>query len=143
MPFDSVLDAIRDIGKGKLVIVADDEDRENEGDLVCAAEKITPALINFMTRYGRGLICASMTPERADDLGLPLMTDRNTDPQETAFTVSVDGPSPLWRYDRHLRSRPRQDGWKCLPIRRRSQTTCAGPGMSFPSVRAREVCCGA
>ena len=90
MPFDSVRDAIRDIAAGRLVIVADDEDRENEGDLVCAAEKITPDLINFMTKFGRGLICVSMTAERADALELPLMTSRNTDPQGTAFTISVD-----------------------------------------------------
>ena len=90
MPFDSVRSAIRDIAAGKLVIVADDEDRENEGDLVCAADRITPDLVNFMTKFGRGLICVSLTPERADALELPLMTDRNTDPQGTAFTVSVD-----------------------------------------------------
>ena len=90
MPFDSVRSAIRDIAAGKLVIVADDEDRENEGDLVCAADRITPDLVNFMTKFGRGLICVSLTAERADALELPLMTDRNTDPQGTAFTVSVD-----------------------------------------------------
>ncbi len=90
MPFDSVRSAIRDVAAGKLVIVADDEDRENEGDLVCAADRITPGLVNFMTKFGRGLICVSLTPERADALELPLMTDRNTDPQGTAFTVSVD-----------------------------------------------------
>ena len=90
MPFDSVAGAIRNIAAGRLVIVADDEDRENEGDLVCAAEKITPELVNFMTKFGRGLICVSMTAERADALELPLMTERNTDPQSTAFTVSVD-----------------------------------------------------
>ncbi len=90
MPLDSLPDAIRDIAEGKLVIVADDEDRENEGDLVCAADRITPELINFMTKFGRGLICVALTPERADALELPLMTARNTDPQGTAFTVSVD-----------------------------------------------------
>jgi len=90
MGFDSVPEAIRDIARGRLVIVADDEDRENEGDLVCAADRITPDLINFMTKFGRGLICVSLTPERADALELPLMTGRNTDPQGTAFTVSVD-----------------------------------------------------
>ena len=90
MPLDSVPAAIRDIAAGRLVIVADDEDRENEGDLVCAAEKITPELVNFMTKFGRGLICVSMTAERADALELPLMTQRGTDPQGTAFTVSVD-----------------------------------------------------
>ena len=90
MPFDSVRSAIRDIAAGRLVIVADDEDRENEGDLVCAADRITADLVNFMTKFGRGLICVSLTPERADALELPLMTGRNTDPHETAFTVSVD-----------------------------------------------------
>jgi 3,4-dihydroxy 2-butanone 4-phosphate synthase/GTP cyclohydrolase II len=73
-----------------MVIVADDEDRENEGDLVCAASEITPDNINFMAKYGRGLICVALTNQRADELGLPLMTDNNTDPQRTAFTVSVD-----------------------------------------------------
>jgi 3,4-dihydroxy 2-butanone 4-phosphate synthase / GTP cyclohydrolase II len=90
MPFDTVEDAIQDIRDGKIVIVADDEDRENEGDFVCAASTITPELVNFMTVHGRGLICATLTPERADALDLPPMTDRNTDPRGTAFTVSVD-----------------------------------------------------
>ena len=90
MPFDSVRSAVRDIAVGRLVIVADDEDRENEGDLVCAADRITPDLINFMTKFGRGLICVALTPERADGLELPLMTERNTDPEGTAFTISVD-----------------------------------------------------
>jgi len=90
MTFDRVQDAIEDIRQGKMVIVADDEDRENEGDLVCAASEITPENINFMAKHGRGLICVALTNERADELGLPLMTDNNTDPQRTAFTVSVD-----------------------------------------------------
>jgi 3,4-dihydroxy 2-butanone 4-phosphate synthase / GTP cyclohydrolase II len=90
MPFDRVEDAIEDIRNGRMVIVADDEDRENEGDLVCAADGITPETVNFMTKHGRGLICVSLTPERADALDLPPMTDRNTDPHDTAFTISVD-----------------------------------------------------
>jgi len=90
MPFDRIEDAIEDIRLGKMVIVADDEDRENEGDLVCAASAITPEIVNFMAQHGRGLICVTLTPERADALDLPLMTDRNTDPNLTAFTVSVD-----------------------------------------------------
>jgi 3,4-dihydroxy 2-butanone 4-phosphate synthase/GTP cyclohydrolase II len=90
MPFDRVQDAIEDIRRGRVVIVADDEDRENEGDLVCAAEAVTPEIINFMTLHGRGLICVALTEERADELELPLMTEANTDPQGTAFTVSVD-----------------------------------------------------
>ena len=90
LSFDRVEDAIEDVRRGKLVIVADDEDRENEGDLVCAAEAVTPEMINFMTKHGRGLICVALTEERADELELPLMTEANTDPQGTAFTVSVD-----------------------------------------------------
>jgi 3,4-dihydroxy 2-butanone 4-phosphate synthase / GTP cyclohydrolase II len=91
MPFDTVDAALEDIRQGKMIIVADDEDRENEGDLVCAASLISAENVNFMTQFGRGLICAALTPERADELGLPPMTDDNTDPQGTAFTVSVDG----------------------------------------------------
>ncbi len=91
MPFDRVEDAIEDIRQGRMVIVADDEDRENEGDLVLAAAAVTPDHINFMTRFGRGLICVPLTEERADELELPPQTETNTDPQGTAFTVTVDG----------------------------------------------------
>jgi len=90
MAFDRVEDAINDIREGRLVIVADDEDRENEGDLVCAASMITPELVNFMATHGRGLICATLTEERADALDLIPMTKRNTEVMGTAFTVSVD-----------------------------------------------------
>jgi 3,4-dihydroxy 2-butanone 4-phosphate synthase/GTP cyclohydrolase II len=90
MPFASVEDAIEDIRQGRMVIVADDEDRENEGDLVCAASTVTAEHVNFMAKYGRGLICVALTPERADELSLPLMTEYSTDPQRTAFTISVD-----------------------------------------------------
>jgi len=90
MKFDRVEDAIEAIRRGEMVIVADDEDRENEGDLVMAAAAVTPDHINFMTKHGRGLICVALRPERAEELDLPLMTEKNTDPQGTAFTVSVD-----------------------------------------------------
>jgi len=90
MPFDRVEDAIQDIRDGKMVIVADDVDRENEGDLVCAAEKITPEIVNFMATHGRGLICVALSPERADALDLRPMTEQNTEALGTAFTVSVD-----------------------------------------------------
>ncbi|MDX1493052.1 MAG: 3,4-dihydroxy-2-butanone-4-phosphate synthase [Longimicrobiales bacterium] len=90
MTFDKVEDAIEDIRQGRMIIVADDEDRENEGDLVMAASAVTADHVNFMAKHGRGLICVTLTPDRADALDLPLMTDRNTDPQGTAFTVSVD-----------------------------------------------------
>jgi 3,4-dihydroxy 2-butanone 4-phosphate synthase/GTP cyclohydrolase II len=82
--------AIQDIKEGKLVIVVDDEDRENEGDFVTAARNITPEVINFMTKYGRGLICAALPEERCEELSLDLMVNNNTALHETAFTVSVD-----------------------------------------------------
>lgn len=87
---DSIESAIEDIKQGKLVIVVDDEDRENEGDFVTAAENITPELVNFMSKHGRGLICAPLIEERCDELGLELMVNNNTALHETAFTVSVD-----------------------------------------------------
>ncbi len=90
MPFGMIEQAIADIRAGKLVIVADDEARENEGDLVGAAEKVSPAMINFMATHGRGLICLPLLPERCQALGLPQMAEHNTEAHETAFTVSVD-----------------------------------------------------
>ncbi|HXX74066.1 MAG TPA: bifunctional 3,4-dihydroxy-2-butanone-4-phosphate synthase/GTP cyclohydrolase II [Nitrospiraceae bacterium] len=89
-PFNSIEDAIRDIKKGKFVILVDDEDRENEGDLVIAAEKVTPPSINFMAKYARGLICLALTPERVDELHLPQQAVENTATFGTAFTVSID-----------------------------------------------------
>jgi 3,4-dihydroxy 2-butanone 4-phosphate synthase/GTP cyclohydrolase II len=88
--FGTIEQAIDDLRNGKIVIVADDEDRENEGDLVCAAELVTPETINFMTLHGRGLICLALTGERCDQLGLPQMAERNTEELSTAFTVSID-----------------------------------------------------
>lgn len=88
--FDSIEAAIKDIQAGKLVIVVDDEDRENEGDFIVAARHVTPEVINFMTKQGRGLICATLPEERCDELGLELMVNNNTALHETAFTVSVD-----------------------------------------------------
>jgi 3,4-dihydroxy 2-butanone 4-phosphate synthase/GTP cyclohydrolase II len=88
--FDTIESALEDIKRGKLVVVADDEDRENEGDFVTAAGNITPEVINFMSKYGRGLICAALPEERCNELGLELMVNNNTALHETAFTVSVD-----------------------------------------------------
>lgn len=87
---NDIQSAIEDIRKGKIVIVVDDEDRENEGDFVAAASKVTPEIINFMTKEGRGLICAPMIESRCKELGLELMVTDNTDPLKTQFTVSVD-----------------------------------------------------
>ena len=83
-------EALEDIRQGKMVILVDDEDRENEGDLTMAAEKVTPEAINFMAKYGRGLICLSLTEERLNELRLPMMVSENTSRFQTAFTVSVD-----------------------------------------------------
>ena len=88
--FGTVEQALRDIAAGKLVIVADDDDRENEGDLICAAELVTPEIVNFMIRKAGGLICLALTGERADHLDLPQMSEFNTEEQRTAFTVSID-----------------------------------------------------
>ncbi len=88
--FSSVPEAVEAIRRGEMVIVADDEDRENEGDFVCAAEKVTPELINFMATHGRGLICLSLSPELCEQLQLFQMVSQNGDPMGTAFTVSVD-----------------------------------------------------
>ncbi|MCX7696109.1 MAG: bifunctional 3,4-dihydroxy-2-butanone-4-phosphate synthase/GTP cyclohydrolase II [Bacteroidales bacterium] len=87
---DTIESALEDLRAGKIIIVVDDEDRENEGDFVAAAEKITPDIVNFMAKYGRGLICAPLTEERAEELKLDLMVKENTSLHETPFTVSVD-----------------------------------------------------
>ncbi|SNR15495.1 3,4-dihydroxy-2-butanone-4-phosphate synthase [Tenacibaculum jejuense] len=87
---NTIQEAINDIRQGKVIIVVDDEDRENEGDFVAAAEKVTPEMINFMATHGRGLICTPLTENRCKELELGMMVNNNTDPMETAFTVSVD-----------------------------------------------------
>jgi 3,4-dihydroxy 2-butanone 4-phosphate synthase / GTP cyclohydrolase II len=87
---DNIKDAIEDIKNGKIIIVVDDEDRENEGDFICAAEKITPEMVNFMIKEGRGLMCAPLSNERCQELGLEMMVGNNTSSHTTPFTVSVD-----------------------------------------------------
>src|SRR5262249_57650420 len=88
--FDSIEDAVADIRQGKLVVVADDADRENEGDLIMAADMVSPEAIAFMVRHTSGVICMPVTGPRLDELRLPLMVTAGNDPQRTAFTVSVD-----------------------------------------------------
>ena len=88
--FDSIEEAINRIKNGEVIIVVDDESRENEGDFICAAEKVTPEIINFMSKEGRGLICCSLEESRCENLGLDLMVGKNTDNYNTSFTVSVD-----------------------------------------------------
>ncbi|MDD2497751.1 MAG: 3,4-dihydroxy-2-butanone-4-phosphate synthase, partial [Desulfitobacteriaceae bacterium] len=92
MGFNTIQEALWDIKAGKMVVAVDDEDRENEGDLIMAAEKVTPEAINFMVTYARGLVCVPLTAKRIDELKLSLMVEHNTDNHETGFTVSVDGP---------------------------------------------------
>src|SRR6187431_970994 len=91
MPLSTIEEAVDDIRDGKMIIIVDDEDRENEGDLVCAAEKVTPEIINFMARHARGLICLPLTEERCDELHLTTQVADNTSFLGTAFTVSIDG----------------------------------------------------
>ncbi len=93
MKFNSIEEAVEEIKQGKMIIVVDDEDRENEGDLLMAAEKVTPESINFMASYGKGMICVPLTEERARKLELNLMVERNTENMKTAFTVTVDHKS--------------------------------------------------
>ena len=88
--FSTIEDALVDIGQGKMIVIVDDEDRENEGDLMIAAEKVTPEIINFMAKFGRGLICLTLTESRTRDLGLNMMVDDNQSTFETPFTVSID-----------------------------------------------------
>jgi 3,4-dihydroxy 2-butanone 4-phosphate synthase / GTP cyclohydrolase II len=90
VPIGTIDQAIADLRAGKFIVVADDEDRENEGDLICAAQQITPKMVNFMLREARGLICVALTRERADEMDLPPQADQNTEGQQTAFTVTVD-----------------------------------------------------
>src|SRR5436305_13569060 len=88
--FDCIDDVVSDIAKGRMVIVTDDADRENEGDLVMAAEKVTPEAVNFMATHGRGLVCVPISNERAEQLGLQRMVVQNRETHRTDFTVSVD-----------------------------------------------------
>src|SRR5213079_2894657 len=90
MPFVTVPEAVDEIRAGRILVVVDDEDRENEGDLTIAAEKVTPEIINFMAAQGRGLVCLALTPERCDYLRLPLMSPTNTSNFGTAFCESID-----------------------------------------------------
>lgn len=87
---DSIISAVEEIRRGKIIIVVDDENRENEGDMICASECVTPEILNFMRKEAGGLICVALTPERCQKLGLPLMIERITAPYETQFTISVD-----------------------------------------------------
>ena len=132
--FAAVDDAIKDIKRGRMVIVVDDEDRENEGDLTIAADKITPEAINFMAKHGRGLVCLPMTGERLDELELPMMVTQNTSRFETAFSVSIEG--------RHVTSTGISASDRAATVRAAidpatNPSDLGRPGHMFP-LRARE-----
>ncbi|HYM37330.1 MAG TPA: bifunctional 3,4-dihydroxy-2-butanone-4-phosphate synthase/GTP cyclohydrolase II [Nitrospiraceae bacterium] len=128
-PFNTIEEAIKEIKRGRFVILVDDEDRENEGDLVMAAEKVTPAAINFMAKHARGLICLALTPERVDELQLPPQAPVNTATFGTAFTVSIDAchniTTGISAADRATTIRTAVDP-KCTPA------DLARPGHIFP-----------
>ena len=128
--FNSIEEAIEDIKAGKIIIVVDDEDRENEGDFVCAAACVTPEIINFMATYGRGLICTPIEEQRADELNLPMMVRENTAFHETAFTVSIDllGQGCTTGISAHDRS----TGIKALVNPETKPSDFARPGHIFP-----------
>jgi 3,4-dihydroxy 2-butanone 4-phosphate synthase/GTP cyclohydrolase II len=128
-PFNTIEEAIKEIKKGRFVILVDDEDRENEGDLVMAAEKVTPAAVNFMAKHARGLICLALTPERVEELQLPPQAPVNTATFGTAFTVSIDArhhiTTGISAADRATTIRTAVDP-KCKP------SDLARPGHIFP-----------
>jgi len=132
--FDRVEDAIRDIRSGKMVIVVDDEDRENEGDLTMAAEKVTPPAINFMAAHGRGLICMPIVGERLDQLQIPAMVSENTSPFETAFAVSVEAKHKV---STGISAHDRAATIKAILDPNARPDDLARPGHMFP-LRARE-----
>ncbi len=130
--FDTIESAIEDIKQGKVIIIVDDEDRENEGDFVCAAECITPEIINFMATHGRGLICTPITEERAKELELTMMVDKNTDLHGTAFTISVD--YKLEGCTTGISTYDRATGIKALLNKDTKPEHFARPGHIFPLI---------
>ena len=128
--FADIPSAIEEIRAGRMIVVVDDEDRENEGDLTIAADKITPEAVNFMARYGRGLICLAMTPERLNELCLRPMTAHNTAPLGTAFTESIDalGHGVTTGISAHDRA----ETIRCAIDRSTRPSDLARPGHVFP-----------
>ena len=143
MSFDTIEQAIEDLRNGKIIIVADDEDRENEGDLVCAAELVTPEIDQLHGPARPRLICLALTAERCDELGLPQKVERNTEEQSTAFTVIIDADRALRRHHRHLAPATARapSTWPSIP--RPSRPTCAGPATCRRCARGRAACCSA
>jgi 3,4-dihydroxy 2-butanone 4-phosphate synthase/GTP cyclohydrolase II len=129
--FNTVEEAIADIKAGKMVIVADDEGRENEGDLVCAAEKVTPEIVNFMVKEGRGLICVPLTAERTQELQLRQMVEKNTEALGTAFTVSVDA-APIFGVTTGISASDRATTIRALANPNTRPSDLKRPGHIFP-----------
>ena len=129
---DSIPDAVKAIKNGEVIIVVDDANRENEGDFVAAAEKITPELINFMATHGRGLICSPLTEERCNELQLSKMVSNSTDPLETAFTVSVDFKSN--EMTTGISAADRSNTIKALVDPNTSANDLSRPGHIFPLI---------
>jgi len=129
---DSIVPAIEEIKAGKIIIVVDDADRENEGDMICASECVTPEIITFMSKEARGLICISLTQERCSELGLPMMVKENTSIHHTAFTVSVDliGHGCTTGISSHDRAKT----VRALVDSKTKGTELATPGHLFPIV---------
>src|SRR5438876_8744277 len=134
MPFCSIDEAVADIAAGRMLILVDDESRENEGDLCLAAEKVTPEAVNFMARFGRGLICLSLTSERCEKLALPLQTEHNTTQFGTAFTVTVDAREGVTT---GISAADRARTIKLLADPKSRPADLVKPGHIFP-LRARE-----
>ena len=134
MKFHSIEEAIADIREGRMVIVVDDEDRDNEGDLTAAAEKVTPEIINFMATHGRGLICLPLTGKRLDELKIPLMVSDNTASFGTAFTVSIEAKH---RTTTGISAYDRAETVKAVLDTSTKPEDIARPGHMFP-LRARE-----
>ena len=130
MKLNSIEEAIEDIRKGKIVIVVDDENRENEGDFIAAAEKVTPELVNFMIKFGRGLLCAPLTSKRCEELKLDLMVGKNTDPLKTQFTISVDKIGK--NCTTGISASDRSETIKALANPKTKEEDLARPGHIFP-----------
>jgi 3,4-dihydroxy 2-butanone 4-phosphate synthase/GTP cyclohydrolase II len=134
MGLASIPEAIEDIRAGKFVIIVDDEDRENEGDLTLAAEKVTPDAINFMAKHARGLICLPITGQRLDELGIPLMVRENTSKFSTAFTVSIEAKHKV---STGISAADRAETTKAVIDPATKPEDLVRPGHMFP-LRARE-----
>ena len=136
MSFGTVEQAIEDISNGKMIVVADDEDRENEGDLICAAQLVTPETVNFMIKRAGGLICLAITGDRADQLALPQVSRENTDEHRTAFTVSIDA-SPRFGVTTGISAHDRAKTIQVAVDPATMPTELRRPGHVFP-LRARD-----